>query len=312
MAYHSGLQRGVGQCRIGAAVGIPRSDSAWGGSDLYPTAQLFWNKGGVNNFMAYLAGDIPVGSYSPDRLANLGIGHGAIDGGGAYTYLNTKTGTDFSATLGFDRQFRATRRPTTRTGSTRTSSSPHAQFLNEQFFVGVGRLRLSAADARPGPVGHSWAQTSCARAESVRRSGTISVSAGTTDLHERAGLLGVRFLPQARRPLRLRNGEHPCVGNFLTRAAVEMRLESETLLRLPAAKSLRPSGNRRALTPYTSILSPVSGAPRSFPDEVGRQKSQIQAETPPLQEARLTSSALFVSRRSTRYRCSQTKTVSPV
>ena len=29
--------------------------------------------------MAYLAGDIPVGSYNPDRLANIGIGHGAID-----------------------------------------------------------------------------------------------------------------------------------------------------------------------------------------------------------------------------------------
>ena len=96
----------------------------WGGSDLYPTAQLFWNKGGVNNFMAYLAGDIPVGSYSPDRLANIGIGHAAIDGGGAYTYLDTKTGTDFSATLGLDRQFRETRRPTIRTGSTYISSSP--------------------------------------------------------------------------------------------------------------------------------------------------------------------------------------------
>ena len=35
--------------------------------------------------MAYLAGDIPVGSYNPDRLANIGIGHGAIDTGGAIT-----------------------------------------------------------------------------------------------------------------------------------------------------------------------------------------------------------------------------------
>jgi hypothetical protein len=62
-----------------------RSDSVWGGGDLYPNAQLFWNPGGVNNFMFYLTGDIPVGAYSPDRLANIGIGHGAIDGGGAYT-----------------------------------------------------------------------------------------------------------------------------------------------------------------------------------------------------------------------------------
>ena len=84
---------------------VSRSDSIWGGSDLYPTAQLFWNKGGVNNFMAYLAGDIPVGRYNPDRLANIGVGHGAIDAGGAYTYLNTKSGTEVSATLGFTANF---------------------------------------------------------------------------------------------------------------------------------------------------------------------------------------------------------------
>ena len=35
----------------------------------------------------------------------IGIGHAAIDGGGSYTYLNTKTGTEFSATLGFTKNF---------------------------------------------------------------------------------------------------------------------------------------------------------------------------------------------------------------
>jgi hypothetical protein len=33
--------------------------------------------------MAYITGDIPVGSYDPNRLSAIGIGHGAIDGGGA-------------------------------------------------------------------------------------------------------------------------------------------------------------------------------------------------------------------------------------
>ena len=115
---------------------LSRSDSVWGGSDLYPTAQLFWNKGGVNNFMAYLAGDIPVGSYSPDRLANIGIGHAAIDGGGAYTYLNTKTGTDFSATLGLTGNFE---NPSTNytNGLNSHLELAAAQFLNEQFFVGA-------------------------------------------------------------------------------------------------------------------------------------------------------------------------------
>jgi hypothetical protein len=113
-----------------------RSDSVWGGSDLYPTAQLFWNKGGVNNFMAYLAGDIPVGSYNPDRLANIGIGHGAIDAGGAYSYLNAKTGTEFSATLGFTGNFI---NPSTNytNGIDSHLDLAASQFLNQQFFVGA-------------------------------------------------------------------------------------------------------------------------------------------------------------------------------
>ena len=35
------------------------------------------------------------------RLSNIGIGHGAIDGGGGYTYFNPQTGHEFSAVLGF-------------------------------------------------------------------------------------------------------------------------------------------------------------------------------------------------------------------
>jgi hypothetical protein len=112
-----------------------RSDSLFGGSDLYPTAQLYWNAG-VHNFMAYLTGDVPVGSYNPNRLSNIGIGHGAIDAGGAYTYLNTKTGTEFSATLGFTENFR---NPSTdyTNGTDAHLDLGAAQFLTERFFVGV-------------------------------------------------------------------------------------------------------------------------------------------------------------------------------
>jgi hypothetical protein len=67
--------------------------------DLYPTATLRWNQG-VNNFMTYITGDIPVGAYDPTRLANLGIGHGAVDVGGGYTYLNPATGNEFSGIFG--------------------------------------------------------------------------------------------------------------------------------------------------------------------------------------------------------------------
>jgi hypothetical protein len=114
---------------------VSRTDSMWGGSDLYPTAQLFWNKG-VNNFMAYAAGDIPVGSYNPNRLASIGIGHGAIDVGGAYTYLNTTTGIEFSATLGFTGNFE---NPSTNYTNGIDSHLDLAalQFLNQQLFVGA-------------------------------------------------------------------------------------------------------------------------------------------------------------------------------
>jgi len=112
-----------------------QSDSLFGASDLYPMAQLFWNAG-VHNFMTYLTGDIPVGSYNPNRLANIGIGHGAVDGGGAYTYLNTKTGTEFSATLGFTENFW---NPSTnyRNGIDSHLDLGAAQFLSEHFFVGA-------------------------------------------------------------------------------------------------------------------------------------------------------------------------------
>ena len=62
-------------------------------------ATLKWNNG-VNNWMIYLTGDIPVGTYSTSNLANIGIGHGAIDGGVGYTYFNPQTGNEFSAVTG--------------------------------------------------------------------------------------------------------------------------------------------------------------------------------------------------------------------
>ncbi|MGB8632946.1 MAG: transporter, partial [Xanthobacteraceae bacterium] len=49
-----------------------------GFTDLIPMFSDRWNAG-VNNYMAYLTGDIPVGLYSSSNLANIGLGHGAID-----------------------------------------------------------------------------------------------------------------------------------------------------------------------------------------------------------------------------------------
>ena len=67
------------------------SQTTTGFGDLYPQAIIRWNNG-VHNWMVYGTGDIPVGDYSSTNLANIGIGHGAVDGGGGYTYFNPKTG----------------------------------------------------------------------------------------------------------------------------------------------------------------------------------------------------------------------------
>jgi hypothetical protein len=76
------------------------SQTSWGVGDLYPVASLRWNNG-VNNWMVYGTGDIPVGDYNPTNLVNFGIGHGAADVGGGYTYFNPQTGHEFSAVTGF-------------------------------------------------------------------------------------------------------------------------------------------------------------------------------------------------------------------
>ena len=81
--------------------------SVTGFGDLYPQASLRWNMG-VHNFMTYVMGDIPVGAYDPSRLANLGIGHAAIDSGVGYTYFNPQTGREFSAVTGLTYNFKNT------------------------------------------------------------------------------------------------------------------------------------------------------------------------------------------------------------
>jgi hypothetical protein len=110
-------------------------DTTTGFGDLYPLASLKWNMG-VNNFMTYVTGDIPVGNYSSASLSNLGIGHGAIDAGGGYTYLNPATGHEFSAVAGFTYNFL---NPTTQyqSGVDFHLDWGASQFLSKQFFIGL-------------------------------------------------------------------------------------------------------------------------------------------------------------------------------
>jgi hypothetical protein len=111
------------------------SDTVTGFGDLYPRASLKWNFG-LNNFMTYVTGDIPVGVYSSTSLANLGLGHGAIDAGGGYTYFDPTKGHEFSAVAGFTYNFI---NPTTnyQSGVDFHLDWGASQFLSKQFFVGL-------------------------------------------------------------------------------------------------------------------------------------------------------------------------------
>ena len=80
-------------------------DSLTSYGDLVPNAALLWSHG-ANNYMVYVTGSIPVGDYNPTRLANIGLGHGSIDAGGAYTYLNPATGNELSAVVGLTYNFK--------------------------------------------------------------------------------------------------------------------------------------------------------------------------------------------------------------
>jgi hypothetical protein len=103
--------------------------------DLAPIAQLLWNYG-VNNYMAYVTGNIPVGDYDPMRLPNIGLGHSAIDMGGAYTYLDQATGIEFSGVAGLTYNFK---NPDTqyRSGIDFHFDWGASHFLTKQLFVGV-------------------------------------------------------------------------------------------------------------------------------------------------------------------------------
>jgi hypothetical protein len=133
--------RSVGS--VGATLTGPRgneisaheSQSLTAFGDVIPQFTLKWNQG-VNNYMGYVTGDIPVGSYDPDRLANLGLGHSAIDGGIGYTYLDPSTGREFSIVGGLTYNFENTD-TNYKNGIDSHIDWAASQFLNEHVHVGL-------------------------------------------------------------------------------------------------------------------------------------------------------------------------------
>jgi hypothetical protein len=111
------------------------SDSTTGFGDLIPMFTLRWNAG-VNNYMFYATGDIPVGAYQSTRLSNIGIGHGAIDSGVGYTYFDEKAGHEFSAVTGVTYNFTNTATDY-RNGIDWHLDWGASQFLTKQLQVGL-------------------------------------------------------------------------------------------------------------------------------------------------------------------------------
>lgn len=112
-----------------------KSDSVFGFSDLYPIVNLAWTRGS-HNWMAYITGDIPVGAYDSKRLSNIGLGHSAVDIGGAYTYMNNSSGREASATLGFTHNGENTS-TNYQNGIDSHLDWAVSQFLSEKWQVGV-------------------------------------------------------------------------------------------------------------------------------------------------------------------------------
>jgi len=121
------------------------NSSTTGFGDLYPQFALRWNNG-VNNYMTYITGDVPVGAYSSSSLSNIGIGHGAIDGGGGYTYFDPQTGHELSAVLGF----------------TYNVIDPSTQYQNGvDMHLDWGASQFLTKQVQVGLVGYLYDQLSC-------------------------------------------------------------------------------------------------------------------------------------------------------
>jgi hypothetical protein len=96
--------------------------------------------------MTYVATNIPVGAYDPNRLANLGIGHSAVDAGGGYTYFNPETGRELSAVLGFTYNFK----------------NPDTQYKNGvDMHLDLGASQFVTKQLQLGLVGYAYDQLSC-------------------------------------------------------------------------------------------------------------------------------------------------------
>jgi hypothetical protein len=86
--------------------------------------------------MVYVTGNIPAGDYDPRRIPNIGLGHAAIDIGGAYTWLDAAKANEFSGVAGFTYNFRNSDLQY-RSGIDFHFDWGASHYLTKQIFVGV-------------------------------------------------------------------------------------------------------------------------------------------------------------------------------
>ena len=121
------------------------SDTVNGWGDLIPFGSLKWHEG-ANNYMIYLTGDIPVGDYDPNRLANIGLGHAVFDGGFGYTYFDPTKGHEFTAVAGLTYNW-LNPQTQVQSGVDFHLDWGASQFLSKQLLVGL--------------VGYAYQQVGC-------------------------------------------------------------------------------------------------------------------------------------------------------
>lgn len=111
-------------------------------SDVLYQGRLKWNQG-VNNEMIYITGNIPSGTYDANRLANLSFGFPAVDVGAGYTYLDQKTGHEFSVVGGL----------------TYSAINPDLQYQNGvDFHLDWGASQFISKSVHVGLVGYYFQQ----------------------------------------------------------------------------------------------------------------------------------------------------------
>ena len=115
---------------------VSRRDDVFGLGDIaLVPGILFWNYGNFHfTFSEYIV--TPTGRYDTDDLANTGLNYWTFDTNVAVTYLNEKTGQDYSINIGYNYN---TENPDTdyQTGQELHIDYMINQFLSESWAIGI-------------------------------------------------------------------------------------------------------------------------------------------------------------------------------